>query len=84
MAANTFDCKDAGRKGRPADDMRPVKSGSNAKASIFARKWCTSWIDEAHEFRGLNRGFVGGVQLRSCSRMVACLTATPLYTSPKV
>ncbi|KAF8872160.1 hypothetical protein BD779DRAFT_1679866 [Infundibulicybe gibba] len=34
------------------------------KDTVFGQQWCTVWIDEAHDFRGGNQGFVGAVHLR--------------------
>lgn len=65
----------------PIDNNRNKK---NNAPDFFHMKWASAWIDEAHEFRGPHRGFVGGVQLRKQSEMMSCCTATPLYTKPSV
>ncbi len=65
----------------PIDNPRKKKVDC---PDFFSMKWASSWIDEAHEFRGPHRGFVGGVHLRRQSEMMSCCTATPLYTKPLV
>lgn len=49
-------------------------------STIFDMQWCSTWIDEAHVFRGLSRGFFGSIAMDSRSYVVNCITATPLYT----
>ncbi|KAF8668495.1 hypothetical protein AX14_006173 [Amanita brunnescens Koide BX004] len=71
------------RKGRQdtcVDDQRALKQQA---ADFFQMEWCTTWIDEAHEFRTISRGFVGAVQLRHKTHMTNACTATPLYTKPE-
>jgi hypothetical protein len=64
------------------DDRRSIKG--QMAADFFKMEWCTAWIDEAHEFRTISRGFIGAVQLRHKTRMINACTATPLYTKPEV
>ena len=70
-----------GGKDACPDDVRTLKTKG---ADFFKMEWCTVWIDEAHEFRTLSRGFIGAVQLRRKTRMMNACTATPLYTKPEV
>jgi hypothetical protein len=83
MTGNVYNCSNIS-KGAPVDSLRPIRTGSKVLSSVFLKDWCTSWIDEAHDFRGVTRGFVGAIHLRHRSTMLSCLTATPIYTSPKV
>jgi len=75
-------------KGQPLYDSLPCRTGvefNNAAAySLFSRDWATVWIDEAHSARKVGRLYAGLQGLREKSVMMNAVTATPLYTSPKV
>lgn len=63
-----------------ADDLRDRITSPRPPKTIFEDGWCTAWIDEAHLFRGVSRGFIGSVALGQNAWVVNCITATPLYT----
>lgn len=67
---------------RPPDEC--VKLHSKSKNSIFNINLCSTWIDEAHVFRGASISFFCAIQLRNNSAVVNCLTATPIWTGPRV
>jgi hypothetical protein len=69
------------RQGGCVDEGRDLKSQA---ADFFKMQWSTVWIDEAHEFRTVSRGFIGAVQLQRLTHMMNACTATPLYTKPEV
>ncbi|KAF4598990.1 hypothetical protein EYR40_006078 [Pleurotus pulmonarius] len=76
-AHSVFDVKK--HRGTFVDGERPFLKHARYKF-IFEMTWCSSWIDEAHLFRGQGRGLTGGCQLNRFSRVVHVLTATPLFT----
>lgn len=82
MANKSYDTKKSGRVGRPIDCERRPRPG--LKDTLFAREFCTAWIDEAHDFRGGKALFVGAVHLRRRAKFLAGLTATPLHSSARV
>ncbi|KAF9491153.1 hypothetical protein BDN71DRAFT_1510617 [Pleurotus eryngii] len=79
LTARTFRCgKDSGLKS--IDEIRKRITLPRPPHSIFDENWCSAWIDEAHLFRGLARGFIGSIALDSRAHVLNCITATPLYT----
>lgn len=54
-------------------------------STVFGRTWCTTIVDEIHEFRvPTNKGFIGTCELRRISHLVVGATATPLISQPRV
>ncbi|TFK61411.1 P-loop containing nucleoside triphosphate hydrolase protein [Pluteus cervinus] len=69
------------RKRNYPDDIPNPKSD---EPNIFSQSWSTAWLEEAHDFRGpTTRQFIGATYLRKIASFVNCLTATPLWTSPR-
>ncbi|RXW11953.1 hypothetical protein EST38_g13902, partial [Candolleomyces aberdarensis] len=68
-------------RGRPLDTDLP--ESRNVRQTVFSESWCTVWIDEGHEFRGPSTGFQGAVALRKRTRIMAVMTATPIWTQPR-
>ncbi|KAM6491331.1 P-loop containing nucleoside triphosphate hydrolase protein [Amanita muscaria] len=65
---------------KPLDARREL---TNTAPGFFKMDWCSSWIDEAHQFRTPTRSFIGAIQLRNRARIMCCCTATPLFTKPQ-
>lgn len=78
-----FDVTSFGRRGI-VDTQRKPKNPTAFKTSIFGKSYTTVWFDEAHEYRGTGRAFIGALHLRFQSRFVGLASGTPLYTKPSV
>ncbi|TFK64365.1 P-loop containing nucleoside triphosphate hydrolase protein [Pluteus cervinus] len=80
MAAARFNC----RQPRKFAEDAPRANADFTGHDIFDIQWLTVWLEEAHDYRrSTTRQFVGAAALRSTATFMACVTATPLYTSPK-
>lgn len=71
---------------KASDEKRHVKNRVAEKNSLWAdgRKFLTVVVDEAHEFRNLTANFYSLLEVTKSAHVPLLLTATPLYTSPKV
>jgi hypothetical protein len=76
--------KDNRRK--PLSAPRKMRSGHEKYAAeqLWARKWCTVFVDEAHYFRGPGALFHGLNAFCMQAQAIVLTTATPLYNGPKV
>lgn len=66
------------------DSIVSLDPNRKVGVSIFDVQLSTTWIDEAHTFRGIANPFFCAFQLRQNASMVNCLTATPIWTAPRV
>jgi superfamily II DNA or RNA helicase len=87
-SAKAFDVR-KGKKGRntskPLDAKRHVRNRALEKTYMwFEREFLTVVVDEAHEFRNLSANSYALLELTKASNVRLLLTATPLYTGPKV
>jgi hypothetical protein len=75
--------KGVSRRGKAVDEL--YTATQTDLTTIFDLEWTSVWIDEAHEFRTKShRGFIAGVAMRVKSPLVVAVTATPLWTAPRV
>lgn len=78
--------KRGGRNANKAiDEQRHIKLPVLYKKIISTgRSFSTVVIDEAHEFRNTGANWYAVLELTTSARLPMLLTATPLFTSPRV
>ncbi|KAF5359465.1 hypothetical protein D9756_003663 [Leucocoprinus leucothites] len=73
---------------KPGKNARPwiiprLKKEGNLENTIFAQKFLTIVVDEAHQMRNAGNKHIATLRLLEQARIRLIMTATPLHTAPK-